>query len=448
MRILGSTSFWAARLPYILLAGLYPVLSVSLARKMGVSSKNLWIAGGLGVFSGVYLVYASIPETFGPYLVLGATFLLLLMWEGWGTVHGRPLIWHSWLLGLAAGAMHLTRTDGILWASGGMLWILWTTRQPRTRRKYREMINSIGLYLAGYLLFMGAWYARNLVSYGTLMPFGNTRALWITAYNQTFNFPVDAINFSTWCAAGLDVHLTAWMEALSRNLGNLLVVQGMIFLLPLIIAGLWQMRRTKAIQFGLLLWAGSFLLMTVIFPYAGARGGYLHSGSAFQCLFWAAVPIGLERFVDWGHRKRNWQVSQALPTFGVFILVIAGLMTGWFYATKIVGWPGGAQWGQGTKTYELIGNRLNEFDANPAGLVMVNNPPGFYYATGRSSIVIPGGDESQLVAAARYYGAHLLILESGQENLTDLYDHPDSLSGLQYLGDIENARIFCFGCRE
>jgi len=77
---------------------------------------------------------------------------------------------------------------------------------------------------------------------------------------------------------------------------------------------------------------------------------------------------------------------------------------------------------------------------------MVNNPPGFFVATGMSSIVIPGGGIEQALAAADFYKADFLILEEGQSNLSELFDSPNDIGGMRYLGTLAGARIFCFGC--
>ena len=71
MKLFGSDSLWAARLPFILLSGLLPVLSANLSLFFLKDKRFTWLAGLLGVFSGVYIAYASIPETFVLYLVLG-----------------------------------------------------------------------------------------------------------------------------------------------------------------------------------------------------------------------------------------------------------------------------------------------------------------------------------------------------------------------------------------
>jgi len=447
MKVLGSTSYLAARLPFILLYGLLPIISGYLSLKFLRNNRYAWIAGLLAAFSGVYFVYSSIPETFVLYLVLGGLVWLLLFQDGWEVASIKKLAVRTGLLGMLVGLMHLSRADGLIWVAGGIVWILWISAGNNNTNKLRVAIIGIAVFLLAYNLVMGAWYARNLNLFGTLMAAGNSRTLWITNYDQTFSFPADQLTFAHWLAAGIGTHLQARWDALVMNLKNLVAVQGLVILTPLMIAGLWQKRRVRVIQFAGLMMLGTLALMTLVFPYAGSRGGYLHSASAFQAFLWAAAPAGLELFVVWGQRKRNWQPERAMPVFASLLVLVCMLMTGWFYLQKVVGTGElSSRWGFSHQVYREIDKELVNFEVGPEDLMMVNNPPGFYLATGRPSIVIPGGGVEQAVAAAQKYGAKWMLLGSEQGNLADLYQNPGQTVGLQFRGLISDLQIYCFDC--
>jgi len=447
MAVSASTGFWAARIPTILLAGLIPVICVLQSQYYLHDKRYAWISGFLGVFTGMYVIYVSIPETFVLYLVLGGLVLLLLLKFN-QLIVSKSRIWLvSAPLGVLAGLMHLSRTDGIIWVVGLGVYlgvVLWQSKDPK---KLRIAISWIGVFMIGYVLVMGAWYARNLTLFSSLMPHGNSRALWITNYNQTFYFPADLLTFRNWWAAGIGPHLNAWWMAIRMNVGTGIIVQGMVFLLPLMIAGLNKNWKLPAVKFTIIMWFVSFLIMTIIFPFAGARGGFLHSGSAVQLALWAAVPAGLEAFVGWGARKRGWIIEKAMPSFGIILIGMAVLMTGLFFYQKVWGVGDASdRWGSHYEPYQLVADRGSEFSIQPDDLIMVNNPPGFYLSTGMASIVIPGGGIEQTLQAATYFGADFLILEEGQANLSDLYESPMDIGSMQYLGDLMDARIFCFDC--
>ncbi|MBA4399758.1 MAG: hypothetical protein C0396_07830 [Anaerolinea sp.] len=448
MKLFGADSLWAARLPFILLSGLLPVLSANLSLLFLQDKRFAWLAGLLGVFSGIYIVYTSIPETFVLYLVLGGLVWSIILAGEWESIPAKKWFFRAGALGVLVGLMHLTRADGIIWVAGGLFWLFWVPKAFKSTTDLRVVIVGLVLFIAGYLLMMGAWYARNLDLFGTLMPAGNDRALWITDYNQTFAFPASELTASAWWSAGLETHLTARWNALLLNLKNLVAVQGLVILLPLMIAGIWSLKQRRGIQFAALMWLGTLTLMTLVFPFAGSRGGWLHSASAFQILLWAAVPAGLERFVAWGQRRRGWKPERAIPVFAGLLVIISAMLTGWFYVNKVYGdGSPSSRWGYSYQIDKVVGEGLPDFNVSPQALVMVNNPPGFYLATGRPSIVIPGGGIEQAIAAADYYKADYLVLGPGQENLSDLYENPVDSKYLRYLGDIKEVRIFCFHCQ-
>ena len=47
----------------------------------------------------------------------------------------------------------------------------------------------------------------------------------------------------------------------------------------------------------------------------------------------------------------------------------------------------------------------------PTDLVMVNNPPSFYYHTGRSSVVVPAEGPDTLVEICDRYGVRFVVLD-------------------------------------
>jgi hypothetical protein len=373
-------------------------------------------------------------------MVLGTVFLILAV-----NLKTRP-IFKFFGLGLIAGLMHLTRADGILWLGAGIILIVMPLFSAKEERpvEVRCLFLQACALLLGYLLLMAPWYARNLSLYGNLFSPAGGRALWITDYNQMFDFPASQISLQSWLNTGLPAALNERISALWLNLQTTLAVQADIFLLPLTLVGIWRLRKEKLVQFGMAMWVLTFVVMTVVFPLAGGRGGFFHSGAAIQPLLWAVAIEGFIGLIEIGVKKRNWKFERASRGFGLILIFLSLLLTSALFIPQITRDEAGSiPWTKSSSTYQDVENYLQESGVNLEQIIMVNNPPGYFVASGRSAIVIPNGDFSTVVAAAHKYGAKYLVLEQNTVvGLQALYKAPTSLHGLQYLKTIDEAAIF------
>lgn len=423
IKLTGASTFLAARWPFMLLAALIPWVTFSLAIKIGAKHATARLAGWFAVFPGFYLVFTTLTETFVLYMLGGSIFFLALSNENVAWLKKYPWVRFA-VLGLVAAWMHAARADGILWLGmAGLVWLAEIIQQIRGGKVSWQ--GNLGNLLAvglAYGLVMTAWYARNLQLFGSLLSPGGSRTLWLTDYDQTFLYPVDSLTMTNWLAAGWAAHLQARWTALGMNLKNLLAVQGMVFLLPFMAVGMWRARRSKIIRFGALGWLLTFLLMTVVFPFSGSRGGYLHSGAAFQPLLWACGAYGLEIAIDAGARMRGWSRKTAWRVFSTGTIVLVAVITGVIFWQRVVmPGPSAPGWASSQRAYRQVGETLEQLEISEEELFVVNNPPGFYLATGRPSIVIPDGGLKNLALAAQKYGAKYLVLDTNNPKLDALY---------------------------
>lgn len=416
--ILAAISLWVTpfdgfaggRIIFLLLAGSIPPVTAWLAwgllldrneapygRSYGERTRRnmATLAGLLAAFPGFYLSFLTVPDAFGVYMLLGAVFLGIA-----NSAHdGR-----KWLgLGILAGWMHLARADGFLWLGVTIFGIL-ILRNTENGIHHTPFIFRLAYSAGGYLGIMTPWFLRNLSVFGTPLAPGGARALWVLNYDELFSFPVAGLTFERWWAAGLGEILRARVEAFGQNLQTFLGVQGAIFLLPLIVVGLWKLRERKAVQLGMFAWGLTLAVMTLIFPFSGARGGFFHSGAAVQPLFWAVIPVGLEAFVAWGGQARGWRVAQAQRVFSAGLVGLALLFTLFIFVTRVL--PKGDTIG-----YAEVETKLVEWGAKPDEVVMVNNPPGYFLASGRPAVVIPHGDISAWLWAVEKYGVDFIIMD-------------------------------------
>jgi hypothetical protein len=433
--LFGSASWFAARIGFLLVAASIPPLTAALAWSFTSRRDLALISGLLAVFPAFYLSFLPVTDTFGLYMLFGGLFFLVL--------NRKSSALNPLLLGLLAGLMHLARADGLLWLFIAFLAVLFVLPKPPQRRFF-FIFSFLLLTLAGYLLVMTPWFVRNYAAFGTPLASGGSKMLWLTSYDQLFSYPASQITFSAWWQSGFWPILRVRAWSLGLNLSNMLSVQGEVFLLPLIGFGLWHLRKDRRVQLAGLAWLMTLAAMTVVFPFAGARGGFFHSGAALQAVWWMLAPLGLDRVIVWGSRKRGWNAAQAGTVFRSGLVALAALLTVVIIYGKVMGRGGVLVWGQENYAYSQIKTILDSKGMTDGAVVIVANPPGFYLASGNPAIAVPDGDVDTLLKVARRYGAKYVILEEGgtPRGLIPVYDHLVEQTGLQYLGDVGGTHIY------
>ncbi|MFN2235774.1 MAG: hypothetical protein ACK2U1_16235 [Anaerolineales bacterium] len=400
------------------------------------------LAGGLAILSGFYLPFMTTSDTFAIYAILGTMFFILL---------SEPMISRRILapmaIGLVAGLMHLSRTDGILWLGIGLLSVLTSTnlRENPKKNRLRTYVEEFLLVITGYIVIMGPWFVRNITVFNSLLAPGSSLSLWILKYDETFIFPAGQLSLQRWLSSGIHAILDARLWAMGINLQRSIAEQGMIFLTPLILLGLWIFRKDRRIQWGIFAWLCTFFLMTFVFPFQGARGGFFHSSAALLSLFWSTATIGFSAVLDWAHRVRNWNLRQSRMVFSIAIIFFS------LFLTVFIGWSkfakdekGISAWEENQVTYQQAEAAINKFGADPNDIVMTINPPGYHASTNRSAIAIPDGDISTMLEVARKFGANYLVLEKDHpEGLDELYQNPQILaSGIKYFATVDQTYLF------
>lgn len=436
--------FWGARLGLILLAALVPLMTALLAWRLRQEPASARLAGVLALFPGFYLAYQTTTDAFSIYMVLGSLFLLVISGSGAEKTLRSRIGFRPLLLGILAGLFHLTRADGLLWLAAALLGV-WFGRRAAGTKPYWRLAVSFLFVLVGYSVVMAPWFARNLGEWGSILPPGGSRAVWVTEYEQTMIYPASQLSPERWLAAGWESHLQARIHAFGLNLQTFIAVQGGVVLFPFILAGLWKMRRSPVVQLGVLMWLLTAGAMTVIFPFAGGNGGFFHSGAALQPLLWAVVPAGVESLMlGYAHwRRLSWPQGMVRFTAGLLVVVVF-LLSGFLYFQRVVGSePGGPAWSASDRHYRMVEQILVNDGAREGDPVLVNNPPGYWVAAGRPAVVIPYGDENMLLDVAGQFGVRYLILErTNPWQLANLYHGRVVSPELEYLTTVGSTRLY------
>lgn len=420
-----SKGFRGAQLPFWLIGALLPLSTALMALRITRNRRVSVVAGFLMAFPCFYAIYMADTDSVAPYALLGAVFFLVLV-EAVST--RRPFLFL--LLGALGGLAHLARADALILVGYALVAaaVLWprderfgTGSQSRTPRNVRtgafcrrlaSAAGRVGLVLIAYLVVTAFWYSRNLASFGTLLPPSGFRTLWLIRYDDLFHFPGWELTPGRFLSSGAVSILEARWQALGWNLQTLFFAQGWMVLFPFVVVGLVRLRGQAVVRCAALYGAMLFAAMTVLFPWSGARGGYLHSGVALLPTFALGASVGVDRTVEWVGGIRGWNLARARLSFSVGAILVAAAVTGVSFQRSVVGTsPGSPAWSHLDDDYSAAGAWLRLHA--PAGFrVMVNNPPCFYYRTGLSSVVVPDGDETTALAAADRYQADYLLLDA------------------------------------
>jgi uncharacterized membrane protein len=328
----------------------------------------------------------------------------------------------------------MNRADGLIWFGTAVILVFVTLIRRKT--ELTKIILSLLLLFSGYVVISGAWYLRNLQDFGGLFPSGINRTLWLTNYDELYFFDTSILTPARWIANGLPSILNARIQAAWQNILQAIAVQGNIFLVPSILVGIWILRKNALVRITGVIWFITFGTMSFVFPFAGMRGGYFHSSAMVQPIFWAIVPVGLVTIIKWIAEKRRWKKDrQARNVFAVAsILLCLGITAAaiWIKAPK-----------EGDVTYADAGDLMNQHSVPKNAVVLVNNPPGLFSATGHPAVAIPaGGPEVALRAAQRYQAQYLLLDPKNNAYLKDLYSDPDGTASFEFLGGEGEIKLY------
>lgn len=421
-RLSNAALFRAAQVPFILLASGLPLVSYSVARRVGSQRRHAIVAALLTLFSPFYFVYWTTTDAFALYALAAAGALLLA-----AQAESRPYEPKRWLFaaGLAAGLAHLTRADGILLLACLLLWVV---ALPPGGATWRGRLLAAAALLAGYGIALGPWFWRNWVAVGLPLAPGGLRTVWLTNYDDIFSFSPERLSPAVYLASGAGAILDGKWSALLTNVQTIIAVQCGIVAFPFVVVGLWQLRRNSVMRLAAFYGVGLLAGMTLVFTFPGARGGYFHSGAALLPFFMAAAVVGLDSTVDAVSRRlRHWQPERSKPIFAGLLVSLAVLLTAVVYSKRVIG-PDITQpaWNVSERVYAEAGAWLAGQGQNNV-IAAVNDPPGWNYWTSRPAIVIPNGDATVLRQAMSAFGARWLVLDSNRPTaLGDLYAAPQS----------------------
>lgn len=419
LKLMGA-NYFTARLPFILLASLLPLLSYRTAEllqeKVGEKDEAIpFLAGFLTVFSGFYVVYWPSTDSFAPFALAGGLCLFLygrLMEEN------SPVI--AFLAGSMAGIAHLARADGFFL----LLPLVFVKRRPAF------------IAIAAYLFVMSPWFIRNCITLGSPLPAFGAKVAFLTHYDDLFSYEKE-ISWRSYLAWGVGNIVASKLKAVWLNLQTVLAVFLMVFLIVPFIIGLRRLCGVSFLRPFLLYAVVLFLMMTFVFTFPGPRGSLFHSGGALLPSITAISAIGIKAISQaWAQRRKI--NPKALWKLNYMAALSLALMVSLFALYRAAGSRQG-------EIYRLAEAWLKQY-VSPEAVVMVVDPPCFYYHTKRPCIAIPNGDEETVLQVARRYNASFLLLEPDHPRpLASLYVSPHSHPGFEPVATFGKAILFRIG---
>jgi hypothetical protein len=404
----NQETFAMARLPFILVGSVIPPLVYWLSWSMSAQRFVALFATLLAWLPMFYLAYLPTTDTFAIYMVLGTLWLILA-----GRVSTFRIA-EAGLAGIVCGLMHLARADGLVWTLLFCLVLLWDDLKGQGKRE-GVLFGKMAVFLISYGVVMGGWYVRNLLDTHSLFPPGNQRSLFLHTYNDLFRYPPSDLNLEYFLRQGMVAIVSQRFYALGQNLMSFVAVQMEILLTPLFLLGYWRRRGEAMVKIAGFTWLVMLGLMSLVFPFAGWRGGYFHLSAAFQPLIWCLSAEGFTRWVQWGVEKRKWNASQSLRVFSLFMIGFLLILTASLYAKRVIGSDfSQPKWQEDQQRQGKICRSLRENLTEVAlqeAVILINNPIGFYLSCQIPAVAVPVGGEHALRQVASRFGAKTLVLE-------------------------------------
>lgn len=428
MRLTGQITFASAKIFFFIIFAFVPPITAALAYTFS-KRRDLSITSGiLAAFCVYNAPFVGVTDNFGVFMLLGGLYFLTAT-----PLIKDPALTQNWFrLGLLAGLMNLSRTDGLLWLGITFLFVFYKSYKHGTTFNFQLLTRNFLFALLGFLIIMSPWYVRNFNIYGTLMSPGGSRALWLAEYDQTFIYPPALLNIDFFLALGWKKIFLDRISAFGINLLSGFAAHGGIVPFPFILAGIIYYRKDERVKIAGIAWLILFFVMSFLFPFAGTRGAFFHAGAALQPMWWALAPLGLESILI-SLRKRGIGNDQNRFIFRSLMVMITIILTIYVVNYKLftIGWS------EGEEKYSAVEQLLVKNGIKPDDVVVVGNAPGYYLETGRSAISIPYGSGQTVRAVSTQFNAYYLVVESANAN-------PDFKKQNQfiYLGEVNGISIY------
>jgi len=404
MAILGQ-AVWAALLPNALMVAGLALMASWFCRQLGGSA--LWgtLAALIVAMNPLVIKYGTTTQAVLPGAVFGGGALLMVSRFLEPGVK-RPKWMGLFTTGVLTGLACLSRGDGqlvLVVILTTLIWRIGKNREPK------DLAKPILLVLAGWLLVLAPWGARNLSEFGTASPPGAVKALLVTEYEDIYSYD-KALTVRDYFDAMADDPLgviSGKVATAGKIAARYLIMFGPLVL----VAGLAvaRSRRTPCSWYGMA--AGHLVVCLLFYSLVGTEVGpksALKASVVALPLLAGGGAVGISLLRGW-HR-----VGIAVAMLGVMVWAAIPMV-------DVVG--------SRNKDYAWIGEAIQ---ADQSIVVMSRKPWRVWEDAGLAAIQLPNDGLAAIVAAAEKFEATHLHLRFAEER--------EALSGI-YGGMISDPRF-------
>lgn len=422
MAVLGS-DYRSAQVGGALLGALLAPLAWLMARAAagasGLEPRRIsavaLATGLLAALLAPFVLNSAVPDSYMPFTVAALAAALLApaalgLPRHAGEVDRHASRWAGLGLGVLLGLCYLARQEAV-WL-GLVVLILAIPRgiaAPGTRT--RELVRRLWPVVAGGLLIVVPWLARNAVELGSPFPGQTIENLFLRRNEDIFAY-AERPSASLYLGQDLGTLLVNPLAAAGAAVSEVLLFPafpiGVVGVLSLV--GLWRsgsLRTPTALT--VLLWSGAltFLATVLLFPVASRWGTYLHASGPLLVALTAVSALGADALMARVSRWRGW--PRANVVIGPMALVIVALGMS-LLQLGFIGEQGRAR----QERYEAIAASLSDLASRSGGTapgtLMTDHPMWLATVTGMPAIALPDEEPASVLALGQRFGTDWLVV--------------------------------------
>ena len=374
-------------------------------------------AGLIAAVLSPFVLNSAIPDSYVPFTVFTLVAALLLprvlgLRNGSEAVPSRtPVIIGGLALGLALGLAYLSRQEVIWFGLTALIFLFLVVRGHAPGTRSKEIVARLWPIVAGGLVAVLPWLARNIAEFGTPLPGQAVENMFLRRNEDIFAF-MDRPGAAEYLAQGLGTVLSNPLQAALDVFVDVLVIPA--FPIGIIgIVALVFLRRSPAVRrptaLATLLVGGTLVFATtvVLFPVATLWGTFAHASGPLLAALVVLSALGGDALLARISAIREWERPNIIvaPMALLAVVIVLGLLQTVIVARQSRGFA---------QRYANLAAELIAYgEAAGTGLpdtVITDHPMWLATTLGTSAIALPDEDTDAILELSRTFSAPWLVV--------------------------------------